>query len=321
MANLRGSIVALATPFRGSRIDDDALAVMVERQIARGTAGIVACGSTGEAASLCLAETARVAACVIEAAARRVPVLMGCTAASTAHAVELGQLAAHAGAQGVLLAAPPYVRPTQDGIAAHVRAVAHAADLPVMLYDVPGRTGVAIADATIERLFEDGPIFALKDATADLARPPRLRTRCGSGLLQFTGEDASAAAYLAMGGAGCVSVTANVTPALCAALQTSWQSGDVTGIARVRDILAPLHAALFAESNPIPLKAALAQLGLCADDLRLPLTRALAPTREALAAALAHAMPAEDAAGRRPRLAMAECNSPRRGTSPGCARM
>jgi 4-hydroxy-tetrahydrodipicolinate synthase len=296
LAGLHGSIVALATPFRGSQLDEDALGRMVARQVAAGTVGLVACGSTGEAPALSGDEAARVVACVVAAADGRVPVIAGCTAGSTDAAVELATRAARAGADALLLAAPPYVRPTQAGIAAHVRAVAHAAGRPVMLYDVPGRTGTPIADATIAKLFAAELIFAVKDATADLSRPPRLRALCGTALAQFTGDDATAAAHRAMGGAGCVSVTANVAPALCAALHRSWEAGDLAGFARLRDLLDPLHAALFAESNPIPLKAALAELALCADALRLPLTRAEAATRERLAAVLEVVMPAEERA-------------------------
>jgi 4-hydroxy-tetrahydrodipicolinate synthase len=179
-----------------------------------------------------------------------------------------------------------------------VRAVAHAVDRPVMLYDVPSRTGVAIADETVARLFEQGLIAALKDATGDLARPPRLRALCGPALAQFTGEDACAAAHRAMGGIGCVSVSANVAPALCAALHRAWDAGNLVAFARLRDLLDPLHRSLFAESNPIPLKAALASLRLCADGVRLPLTRAVPATRERLIGVLARVMPAEDSAVR-----------------------
>jgi 4-hydroxy-tetrahydrodipicolinate synthase len=304
-AGLRGSITALATPFRGTRVDTDALGQLVERQIDRGTAALVPCGSTGEAPALSTVEAARVVACVAEAAAGRVPVIAGCTASVTEAASELAVQAVRAGADGLLIAVPPYVKPTQEGIAAHVRVVAHAADRPVMLYDVPGRTGTGIADSTIARLFASGLIFAVKDATADLSRPPRLRALCGESLLQFTGDDATAAGYRAMGGAGCVSVTSNVTPALCAALHRSWDAGDLAGFARLRDMLDPLHAALFAESNPIPLKAALGALTLCADELRLPLTRADEATRARLAAVMSTVMAAEERAVPRPLLAVA----------------
>ena len=157
-----------------------------------------------------------------------------------------------------------------------------------------GVAGWAIADATIAKLFAGGLIFAVKDATADLSRPPRLRALCGEALGQFSGDDATTAAYRAMGGVGSVSVTANVTPALCAALHRCWEAGDLPGFARLRDMLDPLHAALFAESNPIPLKAALGELALCADELRLPLTRAVDGTRERLGKVLAAIMPAEE---------------------------
>jgi 4-hydroxy-tetrahydrodipicolinate synthase len=292
---LSGSVTALATPFRAGQVDEPGLAALAERQVRRGTAGLVACGSTGEAATLSAAEQARVLAVVCEAAGV-VPVLAGCTAVSTEVAASLARQAVRAGAEALLLAAPPYVKPTQEGIIAHVRAVAHAADRPVMLYDVPSRTGVAIADETVARLFEQGLIAALKDATGDLARPPRLRALCGSALAQFTGEDASAAAHRAMGGAGCVSVSANVVPALCAALHRAWDAGNLVAFARLRDLLDPLHRALFVESNPIPLKAALAGLRLCTDEVRLPLTRAVPATRERLAGVLARVMPAEDRA-------------------------
>ena len=282
-----GSVVALVTPFRDHAVDADALAMLCERQIARGTAALLACGSTGEASSLSMPEYFDVVRWVVEASSGRIPVIAGCGASATEGAVECARLAASAGADTLLCAPPAYVRPTQEGIFAHVRAVAHATNLPIMLYDVPGRTGVAIADETIARLFERSLIVAVKDATADLARPPRLRALCGEGLLQMSGDDATAAAYRAMGGAGCVSVTANVTPALCAALHRAWDSGHLTRFAALRDLLAELHRALFLESNPIPLKAALAMLRLCGPDLRLPLTSSARLTRERLAAALA----------------------------------
>jgi 4-hydroxy-tetrahydrodipicolinate synthase len=287
-----GSITALATPFRAGRLDPDALASMTGRQIDAGTAAIVVGGSTGEAAMLTAEEYARAVSCVAANAGGR-PVIAGCSASATEQSVAIAEAAARAGATGLLLAPPPYVKPTQAGLFAHVRAVAHATGLPVMFYDIPGRAGVAAADATVARLFEAGLIAALKDATADLSRPPRLRALCGPELAQFTGEDATALAHRAMGGVGCVSVTANVVPRLCAALHRAWDAGRLAETAALRDLLEPLHAALFAESNPIPLKAALSELGLCADDVRLPLTRATEETRERLRAVLEAVMTAE----------------------------
>jgi 4-hydroxy-tetrahydrodipicolinate synthase len=291
---IRGSLTALVTPFRDTQIDEPALARLATRQIAHGTAGLVVCGSTGEAQSLSAAEFARAVAVVAEVAAGKTPVIAGCTAPSTTIALVLAEAAVHAGADALLCAVPPYVKPTQDGIAAHIRAIAHCADLPVVLYDVPGRSGVAIADETIVRLFEAELIVAIKDATADLSRPPRLRALCGDGLVQLSGDDATTAGYRAMGGDGCISVTANVTPAVCAMLHRAWDSGDRRAFAAVRDLLHPLHAALFVESNPIPVKAALSHLGLCADDVRLPLTRATPATQERLLRLLPNLMVTEE---------------------------
>ncbi|WP_114914087.1 4-hydroxy-tetrahydrodipicolinate synthase [Acidibrevibacterium fodinaquatile] len=284
---LSGSIAALATPFCDHAVDTDALAMLCERQILCGTAALLVCGSTGEASSLSMPEYFEAVRLVVAVSDGRIPVIAGCSAGATERAVEGARLAASAGADALLCAPPAYVKPTQEGIFAHVRAVSHATNLPIILYDVPGRTGVSIADETVARLFERSLIIGVKDATADLARPPRLRVLCGEGLLQMSGDDATAAAYRAMGGAGCISVTANVTPALCAALHRAWESGHLPRFAALRDMLAELHRALFLESNPIPLKAALAMLRLCGPGLRLPLTTAARPTRERLAATLA----------------------------------
>lgn len=300
-----GSWVALVTPFRDGAVDEAALAQLVAWQVQRDTAALVMCGSTGEAATLTQSEAARVIRIAVEAAAGRVPVIAGCTATATGHVVALATDAVRAGADALLCAPPPYVKPTQEGIVAHVRAVAHAANRPVVLYDVPGRVGVALADTTIARLFEAQLIVALKDATADLSRPPRLRALCGDGLLQLSGDDATTPAYRAMGGAGSISVTANVAPALCAALHRAWDLGDLGMFGRLRDQLDPLHAALFAESNPIPVKAALAELGLCSDAVRLPLTRATDATRARLRALLPGLMAAAIGSSPRRHLALA----------------
>ncbi len=306
-SRLHGSITALATPFRDGRVDETAIALMADRQIRRGTTALVVCGSTGEAATLSLSEHARTARLVVGVAAGRVPVIVGCTASATYAASALAVAAARAGADALLLAPPPYVKPTQAGIVEHTTSIARAADLPVVLYDVPSRTGVAVADETVAILFEKGAVVAFKDATGDLSRPSRLRALCGAGLRQFTGEDANAAEYRVRGGDGCISVTANVTPALCASLHRAWAAGDAERFATLRDLLAPLHAALFVESNPIPLKAALAHIGLCNDTLRPPLTPALEATRDLLAMILTTVLTAEEQAARArcaPRLAM-----------------
>jgi 4-hydroxy-tetrahydrodipicolinate synthase len=174
-----GSLTALATPFRDTLVDRIAASNLAERQIERGTAALIVCGSTGEVAALTLPEYARLVHVVVEATSGRVPVIAGCTASSTSAAIELGREAAAAGADALLCAAPPYVKPTQEGMVAHIRAVAHATNIPVVLYDVPSRSGAAINDDTVARLRDAELIIGLKDATADLSRPTRLRARCG----------------------------------------------------------------------------------------------------------------------------------------------
>ena len=294
---LRGAIPALATPFRAddpAALDTAALARLAVRAMAGGAAAAVVCGSTGEAAAMAPEEQACAVQAVVEAVGHRLPVIAGVGGSCTEAAVALARGAALCGASALLVSAPPYVKPGQEGLRAHVRAVAAAAGLPIVLYDVPSRAGVAFADETIAVLRDAGAIHAVKDATADLARPVRLRRLCGVDLPQFSGDDATAAAHLAMGGAGCVSVTANVAPALCAALQASWAAGDLDRFAEIRDLLAPLHEALFAETNPVPVKAALELLGLCDAAPRLPLTRATEATRARLARILGRVAPLED---------------------------
>lgn len=294
LRGMGGSIVAIATPFHEAGLDVESLGQLCERQIARGTTAIVVCGSTGEASSLNPAEHALAVRAVVQAAGGRVPVVAGCTAAATWASVALAETAARAGADGLLCAAPPYVKPTQDGVFAHMRAINQACDLPIILYDVPSRSGIAIADATVAGLFQQGIIVAIKDATADLARPPRLRAVCGASLVQLSGDDATAAAHRGMGGHGCISVTANVTPRMCAMLHHAWDSQDRTAFERLRDRLDPLHAALFSETNPVPLKFALAHLGLCSGRVRLPLTRAQPHARQRVRQALSLAMADEE---------------------------
>jgi 4-hydroxy-tetrahydrodipicolinate synthase len=230
-----GSLTALATPFRDTHVDWKALSRLSERQIDRGTAALIVCGSTGEAASLTLPEYAHAIHTVAEAASRRVPA--DCTALATAATVAMGVEAASAGADALRCAVPPYVKPTQDGIIAHIRAIAEGTDLPVVLYDVPSRSGVAITDDTVTRLHDAELIVGMKDATADLSRPTRLRARCGDELMQWSGDDATTPGYRAMGGIGCISVTANVAPTLCALLQGAWDNGELEKFAVLRDLL------------------------------------------------------------------------------------
>jgi 4-hydroxy-tetrahydrodipicolinate synthase len=296
---LAGVLPALATPFRpDGPLDETALARLAERAASRGVAGLVVCGSTGEAAAMRPEEQARALAVAVEAVGSRLPVIAGIGAACTEAAVALAKAAALCGAAGLLVSAPPYVRPGQEGLQAHLRAVARAADRPILLYDVPGRAAAGFSDETVARLAEAAVIEGIKDATGDLARPARLRRLCGAGFAQFSGDDATAAAHLAMGGVGCISVTANLAPALCGALQHAWRIGDTERLGMIRDLLAPLQEALFLESNPIPVKAGLAMLGLADPTPRLPLTLARRETQEALRRAMAEVMPLEEARAR-----------------------
>lgn len=286
---LHGSVPALVTPFlRGdpASLDRAALARLALRAAGRGSTAVVVCGSTGETPALHAEEHATAIGCAVAALHGRVPVIAGVGAPSTEAAVALAVAAERCGAAALLVSAPPYVRPGQEGIRAHVRALAAASGLPVVLYDVPSRAGVAIADETIGRLRDDRVIHALKDATADLARPARLRRLCGADFPQLTGDDATALAHRAVGGAGCISVTANLVPALCASLHASWDAGETDRAFRLGERLAPLHDLLFTETNPIPVKAALGLLGLCDATPRLPLTRASRETQRQLTATL-----------------------------------
>ncbi len=291
---LGGSMTAIITPFRDGAVDEQAFGRLCERQITRGTTALVVCGSTGEAAAMQPDEQANLVALASAVGNGRIPVIAGCQAPATEHAVHLATLLTRAGADFLLCAPTPYVKPTQQGIICHMRALSHASARPLLLYDVPGRVGVAIADATVAILFEAGIVAGIKDATADLARVPRLRALCGVGMLQFSGDDPTAAAHRAMGGHGCISVTANVAPALCAGLHRAWDTGDLDTFAAIRDRLAPLSEALFIESNPIPVKAALAMLGLAPNEVRLPLTRASDATSGRLSPILAAVVAAED---------------------------
>ncbi|HEX3573166.1 MAG TPA: 4-hydroxy-tetrahydrodipicolinate synthase [Rhodopila sp.] len=302
---LSGSMTALATPFKDGPVDQSTFIRLCQRQIERGTSALVVCGSTGEAASLQPEEFGNLVRLAVTTAKGRVPVIAGCGGLSTDAAASAAVLAARCGATALLCAPTPYVKPSQDGIIAHMRMLAHVSDLPLIVYDVPGRVGVAIKDETVATLFDRGLAVGIKDATADLGRPARLRALCGPDLAQLSGDDATAAAYRAAGGHGCISVTANLTPSLCALLHRSWDDGDLAAFTSIRDVLAPLHDALFLESNPVPLKAAMAIMDLSEGEVRLPLLRAAETTRTALAELLGRIMSREEWMASHPRYALA----------------
>lgn len=301
-----GSVPALVTPFRHAdgAVDEARLSALIDRAVRQGSSAVLVCGSTGEASALLPEEHARIVRITAETVGSRAGVFVGVGASSTEAAVRLAVAAERCGASALLCSAPPYVRPGQDGLVAHIRVIAAASILPIILYDVPSRAAIGFADDTIARLHDDHLVQALKDATGDLARVQRLRALCGADFPQLSGDDATAVAHLSMGGVGCISVTANVVPRLCSALQDAWLSHQFDKVFELRDKLAPLHAALFHESNPIPVKAALSFLGLCESVLRLPLLHASETTRLQLASILADLIPAEEACHRTAALPM-----------------
>jgi 4-hydroxy-tetrahydrodipicolinate synthase len=307
---LHGSCVALPTPFRYGTVDFLALEALCHRQIDAGTAALVPCGTTGEAPLLTAAEHRRVVEATVAAAGGRVPVIAGAGSNNTQTAVELARAAEQAGAQALLCVTPYYLKPTQTGLVAHFTAIHDAVGLPIILYDVPSRTACPMADFTVKRLADLPRIVGLKDATGDIPRVKQLRRRLGERFILLSGDDASQAAFRLAGGDGCISVTANVAPSLCAALQSACDRGDVDAIARFEAILAPLHAAMFLEANPIPVKRALHRLGLMVDGLRLPLTPLSAMADIQLTEAMRAVMPLEEKKSR-PAVSGRGCSWPR----------
>ena len=269
-----GSIVALLTPFKGGKVDEKAFQSFVEWQVAQGTHGLVPCGTTGESPTLSHEEHNRVVELCIEAAGGKVPVMAGTGSNSTDEAIALTRHAKQAGAQAALVVTPYYNKPSQEGLYQHFKAIHDAADLPIFIYNIPGRSVVDMSVATMARLAKLPNIVGVKDATADLSRPSRLLQEVGPDFIQLSGEDATALAFNAQGGVGCISVTANVAPALCSAMQTAWAKGDLKEAFRLRDVLSPLHDSMFVETSPAPVKFAASLLGLASDEVRLPLVPA-----------------------------------------------
>ena len=295
----RGASAALPTPYRMGRVDLPALDALCHRLIERGVSALVPCGTTGEAPLLTPDEHHGVIAATVAAAAGRVPVIAGAGSNNTQTVVELARSAERAGASALLCVTPYYLKPTQAGLLVHFRTIHDATSLPIILYDVPGRTAVELSDVTIRRLAELPRIVGLKDATGDIARVPRLRRRLGRDFLLLSGDDASQAAFRDAGGDGCISVTANVAPALCAALHRACDETLDADVQWYDQILAPLHEAMFLESNPIPLKRALCRLGLMGDGLRLPLTPLSADADRVLGRVLDNVLPLEEGEARR----------------------
>ncbi|MEI6557413.1 MAG: 4-hydroxy-tetrahydrodipicolinate synthase [Rhodospirillaceae bacterium] len=281
-----GSLVALVTPFTNDRVDEAAFQALVDWQIGQGTHGLVPCGTTGESPTLSHTEHKRVVELAIEAAAGRVPVIAGTGSNATAEAIELTRHAKEAGADAALVVTPYYNKPTQEGLYQHFKAIHDEAELPIIIYNIPGRSVVDMSVATMARLAKLPNIVGVKDATANLQRPLDVRREIGPEFCQLSGEDATIVAFLAQGGVGCISVTANVAPALCAQLHTAWRAGDYQTVFRIRDLLGPLHNALFLETNPAPAKYAVSLLGRCRNSVRLPLVTVTADTEARVRAAM-----------------------------------
>lgn len=282
----KGSFTALITPFRNGTIDEDAFRRLVEWQIAQGTHGLVPVGTTGESPTLNHDEHRRVVELCIETVDGRVPVIAGTGSNSTAEAVDLTKHAKSAGADGVLVVTPYYNKPTQAGLYAHYEAINNAADIPIIIYNIPGRSVIDMSVETMTRLFELPNITGVKDATADLARASQQRLAMGPDFVMLTGEDGSALGFMAHGGHGAISVTANIAPKLCSDFQNACMAGDFKTALEIQDRLMPVHDAMFIESNPGPVKYAAWRLGLCEADTRLPLAPISESARKAVDAAL-----------------------------------
>ena len=267
----KGSMTALITPFKNGGVDEEAFQSFVDWQIQEGSHGVVPVGTTGESPTLSHDEHKRVVELCIEAADGRVPVIAGTGSNSTDEAVDLTKHAKAAGADGALSVCPYYNKPTQEGLYLHYKAIAEAADIPIIIYNIPARSVVDMSVETMARLSQLPNIVGVKDATCDLARPLQSRLASADGFCQLSGEDVTIGAFLGQGGDGCISVSANVAPKLCSELHEAWQARDYDGFAGRRDRLAPLHDALFCETSPAPVKYAAHVLGKCEPKCRLPI--------------------------------------------------
>jgi 4-hydroxy-tetrahydrodipicolinate synthase len=282
-----GSCTALVTPFKDGKLDKDAFCNLVDWQIENGTSALIPVGTTGESPTLSHEEHDQVVELCIQQAGGRVPIIAGAGSNSTAEAVRLAKHAAAAGADGVLIVSPYYNKPTQEGLYRHFGAVAAAVDVPVIVYDIPGRSIVRVNDETLARLAADFKnIQGIKDATADVGRPTVLRNLLGPDFAQLSGEDATALPYLAAGGHGCISVTANIAPKLLSDMHAAWAAGDIRTAQSINERLMPVHSAMFCEASPGPVKYAAELLGICSSETRLPLCEIAQSSKAKVEAAL-----------------------------------
>lgn len=282
----KGSITALVTPFKNGAVDEAAVAELAERQIKAGTHGLVPCGTTGESATLTFEEHMRVVEIVVETAAGRVPVIAGTGSNNTAVAIQNQARAREVGADAGLIAAPYYNKPNAEGLYQHFKAINDAVDLPIVVYNVPGRTVVDILAETVARIATLDHVVGIKDATGDMARVTQHRRLIGTDFVQLSGDDPTALGYNATGGVGAISVTSNVAPELCAQFQEATLAGDWEMARTLNDRLLPLHHALFSSSSPGPTKYAMSVLGVMNTELRLPLTEPDDASRAAVREAL-----------------------------------
>jgi 4-hydroxy-tetrahydrodipicolinate synthase len=285
----RGSFTALVTPFKNGAVDEKAFRDIVEWQIAEGTNGLVPVGTTGESPTLSHKEHEQVVEWCVDQAKGKVPVVAGAGSNSTKEAVELSQHAEKAGASAVLIVTPYYNKPTQDGLYGHFKAINDAIGIPIIIYNIPGRSVIDMSVETMARLFELKNIAGVKDATANMVRVSQQRAAIGADFNQLSGEDATALGFMAHGGHGCISVTSNVAPRLCAEFQGACLRGDYATALKLQDKLMPLHHALFIETNPSPAKYALSVLGRCTETVRLPLVTLTDKTKAAVREAMVHA--------------------------------
>jgi 4-hydroxy-tetrahydrodipicolinate synthase len=289
IASFQGSFTALVTPFRNGSVDEAAFRNLVDWQIEEGTDGLVPVGTTGESPTLSHDEHRQVVQWCVEQAKRRVPVIAGAGSNSTAEAIDFAQHAERAGASAVLVVTPYYNKPTQEGLYQHFKAINDAIGIPIFIYNIPGRSVIDMSVDTMKRLFELDHIAGVKDATANMVRVSQQRAAMGEGFLQLSGEDATALGFMAHGGHGCISVTSNVAPRLCAEFQDACLRGDFATALKLQDKLMPLHIGLFLETNPAPVKYALSVLGKCSDKVRLPMVPISDKTKVAVRDAMVHA--------------------------------
>lgn len=285
----KGSITALITPFKGGKVDEKAFAALVEQQIAAGTHGLVPCGTTGESPTLSHDEHRKVVKLCVEVAAKRVPIMAGAGSNSTEEAIGLCQYAKDVGADGALSVTGYYNRPSQEGIYAHYQALTAAVALPIFLYNIPGRAVVDISVETMGKLSRLPNIAGVKDATGDVGRVPRQRAAVANGFTHLCGNDDCAVGFNAMGGSGCISVTANIAPQLCAQMQEATLADDFKKAREIDDRLAPLHKALFLEPSPGGAKYAASLLGICEPDVRLPILTPSDEVKQKIRDAMQHA--------------------------------